>query len=487
MLINIQSVMLIALGFLSAALIALVILPAYRRRVERLATVRLRQSIPLTEAEIRADKDRLRAEYAIRLHELSTKLEQAGLNAARQKVELNRRDASISALEIERTRLATAIEEHENARRVLEHTVTDRLPKVEQRLVESKRMLLQRDREIGALTLSAERQSNALNEATQINARQRDELNQLNATLSTRASRRLAAAAGKRDSTEIALRSEVEALRAKLRDQAALVTRLQALLAERSRASPASDPSPTGPLLEQAADGTVAPVEAQAEVARLTRKLAEAEAALAAARVGQAPLSAGQAAALQATARDQVAEIARLSAALDAYRSAEAGDKARDEQGRVALEAEVASLRAESGERARIIETLRAELAGANDQLARQAAHFRDELVRLGAGTTPASPEPRRTAEAKSRRPLSERIAEPRVPREEEVVAAESGAEAASARGSFLKALDGGATDRGSAAPALNGEGAKHAEPAEGAPRRPRLMDRITGLDKTSA
>jgi len=75
--ITIEMVMLALLGFLTAALLALFIAPLYRRRVARLTTQALKRSMPLTETEIRADKDRLRAEFAIRIHKLETKVEEA--------------------------------------------------------------------------------------------------------------------------------------------------------------------------------------------------------------------------------------------------------------------------------------------------------------------------------------------------------------------------------------------------------------------------
>ena len=65
----------------------------------RLTTQRLKRSMPVSEAEIKADRDRLRAEQAIKVHKLETRLEQAKLDRARQLIEINRRDASISALE----------------------------------------------------------------------------------------------------------------------------------------------------------------------------------------------------------------------------------------------------------------------------------------------------------------------------------------------------------------------------------------------------
>ena len=80
--ITIQSAMLVVLGFSIAGLIACVIAPAYRRRAARLATLALKRTMPLTEAEIAADKDRIRADYAIRVHKLDSNLEDLSLETA---------------------------------------------------------------------------------------------------------------------------------------------------------------------------------------------------------------------------------------------------------------------------------------------------------------------------------------------------------------------------------------------------------------------
>ena len=236
--ISIEMVMLAGLGFLMAALLTVFLSPLYRRRVARLTTEMLKRSMPLTEAEIRADKDRLRAEYAIRIHKLDMKVEEAAEAAARQMVELNRRDAAISALETDVSHQRTALEEHENARRVLEQTIMDRLPKVEHRLAEARKLLFQRDREIVSLSQGSEKQSRALEEATQINTQQTDEIHRLKAALNTRAARSREGINDPRFEGEVALRTEIEALRSKTRNQAAQIARLEALLV---RAGPATE------------------------------------------------------------------------------------------------------------------------------------------------------------------------------------------------------------------------------------------------------
>ena len=81
--ISIQSGMLVALGFLAASLLGLLVASAFWSRAVRLTTARIKQSMPVSEPEIRADRDRLRAEYAIKVHKLEKQLDQAKIERAR--------------------------------------------------------------------------------------------------------------------------------------------------------------------------------------------------------------------------------------------------------------------------------------------------------------------------------------------------------------------------------------------------------------------
>ena len=81
--ISIQSAMLVALGFLAASLVALVIAPAFWARAVRLTSNRIKDAMPLSEIEIRADKDRIRAEYAIKVHKLESLVDQVRLTGRR--------------------------------------------------------------------------------------------------------------------------------------------------------------------------------------------------------------------------------------------------------------------------------------------------------------------------------------------------------------------------------------------------------------------
>jgi hypothetical protein len=236
LLISVQSGMLLALGFLVASLLGLLLASAFWSRAVRLTTARLKQSMPVSEPEIRADRDRLKAEYAVKVHKLAAQLEQAKLERARHLIEINRRDASISALETGAVGIKAELEENQNARRVLEQTVADRLPRVEARLAEAKRLLFQRDREIAELTQNPQR---AKADGTSAAAAQNLELNALKEKIHDQSDtidtlrRQIELSASARDGrgagTQPAVEAD-EALKAKIEDQAADIARLKAAL-----------------------------------------------------------------------------------------------------------------------------------------------------------------------------------------------------------------------------------------------------------------
>ena len=88
-----------ALGFLCAALLALFFLPAFWRRAARLSARRIEMQMPLTMAEITAERDQLRAEHAVRERRIEIKNEELGRARAADLGELGRRAARIVSLE----------------------------------------------------------------------------------------------------------------------------------------------------------------------------------------------------------------------------------------------------------------------------------------------------------------------------------------------------------------------------------------------------
>ncbi len=396
--------MLVVLGFLLATLIALVLAPVYRARAMRLTYKHIRRVLPLTDGELVVDRDRLRAQYAIRIHDLETKLEKARLTAARQQVDVNRRDATITALETELTQLRSDLEQNVNARRVLEQTVMDRLPAVEQRLTETRSLLEQRDRELAAVTAETGKTVRALDEVMQINAQQRAEIERLNGIIASRGLRSRVGARDSRFESEVALRSELEALRAKTREQESLIARLQTLV---------TTPSEPGRLAR--ANGNGAAHDQEIELERLRRDLAEAESALksvsehadangAADETARARLQS-----LDNLVEKQASKIRQLEAALAAYEKGGGDGRSMLKDSKIAMKARIASLQAEVEDRTATVEKLRAELASANERLALQSAQFRDEMRRL---RTAAPAAERADEKASVRRSLAARITE---------------------------------------------------------------------------
>ena len=88
--ISIQSAMLVALGFLAASLLVLVVAPAFWARAVRLTTQRIKNTMPLSEMEIRADKDRVRAEFAVKVHHLERQIEKIKADPVEQERTIRR-------------------------------------------------------------------------------------------------------------------------------------------------------------------------------------------------------------------------------------------------------------------------------------------------------------------------------------------------------------------------------------------------------------
>ena len=387
-----------------ACLIAFLVAPAYRRRLERLATTRIRRALPATEAEIRADKDRVRAESAVRVYALERQVEQSKLSSARQLINLSRRDARINETENEVRDLKATLEESQNARLVLEQTVTERLPKVEHRLAEAKKLLYQRDREIATLTSEAGKSARALEEAFQINVQSRAEIERLTSTLNARLANGHDGPSDPAADGDVALRTELEALRARNKDQAELIAKLQSSTRE------ARDPAAESAALAAGNDGSTA--------ARLTRELEIAEQSLRLLRdatsTGRADPSVveQQARAFKTRVEDQASEIARLKATLATYEDGGAGAATSIKDSKLAMKARVSALQAQCDAQTETIQKLRAELAAANQKQARQAAQFVGEMRRIGAGQRPNGAQPRAVGDSRPRRGLADRLNE---------------------------------------------------------------------------
>lgn len=111
----IEKLVIFALGALGAGLIALFLGPIFARRAARLAARRVRAMAPLTMSEIQAQKDFLRAQYAVHVRKAEIRLERAERQMAKVQIlaqereeaarsaaaELARREAELGRLEAE--------------------------------------------------------------------------------------------------------------------------------------------------------------------------------------------------------------------------------------------------------------------------------------------------------------------------------------------------------------------------------------------------
>ncbi len=88
----------LALGFLGATLIALMIAPAIWRRAVKLTSKRIEENVPLTLNEIRAEKDHLRADFAMGSRRLEVNNEKLKETAAERLIEINRKKAELLVL-----------------------------------------------------------------------------------------------------------------------------------------------------------------------------------------------------------------------------------------------------------------------------------------------------------------------------------------------------------------------------------------------------
>lgn len=91
--------MIFALGFVAATLIALLIIPAINARAERLARRRAEALFPMSISELTAEKDHLRAEFAVLQRRIERKAEEALAAKHESMEELGRRAVRIEALE----------------------------------------------------------------------------------------------------------------------------------------------------------------------------------------------------------------------------------------------------------------------------------------------------------------------------------------------------------------------------------------------------
>ena len=97
----IEPVMYFGIGFLVAALLGLLFIPLVHNRAVRLTMRRLEAATPLSISEIRADKDQLRAEFAMSTRRLEMSVEKMKTKTTTQLAELGKKTDAINHLKKE--------------------------------------------------------------------------------------------------------------------------------------------------------------------------------------------------------------------------------------------------------------------------------------------------------------------------------------------------------------------------------------------------
>ncbi|HXG79206.1 MAG TPA: hypothetical protein VNJ31_07720 [Methyloceanibacter sp.] len=179
----IDALMFGALGFFLACLLALMLAAPLWNRAVRLTTRRLEATMPMSLNDIQADKDQLRAEFAIELRKLEVALEKAKDKATRELIEANKRRVEISVLNAELAAAKAQLQENENANRVLQQTIKRRLPDLDARLKAAKKALAELESVNAELRATVASQSDALKTARTTLHQQRADIERLRTAL----------------------------------------------------------------------------------------------------------------------------------------------------------------------------------------------------------------------------------------------------------------------------------------------------------------
>jgi chromosome segregation ATPase len=179
----IETIMYFGIGFLCASLLGLVIVPLVHNRAARLTARRLEAATPLSMAEIQADKDQLRAEFAMSTRRLELSIEQLKARSTNQLGELGKKTETIAILKHELGEKAATIEALEAREKALgeqlhaienEHSAkSTSLHETQIALTERAASLAQLTAELGERTVTTESQHGQIGALTkQIDALQ---------------------------------------------------------------------------------------------------------------------------------------------------------------------------------------------------------------------------------------------------------------------------------------------------------------------------
>lgn len=150
----IQSILFFSLGFLCAGFLALMVAPAIWRRAAVLTRRRIEASVPLSVNEIQADKDRMRAEFAMSTRRLEMSIKSFKEKAAAQIIEINKnrdelrrlaeeqseKNEALTGLEASASELRNELRRREEQIQQVSNKLLDAEAKLEERALELDKM-----------------------------------------------------------------------------------------------------------------------------------------------------------------------------------------------------------------------------------------------------------------------------------------------------------------------------------------------------------
>jgi chromosome segregation ATPase len=151
----IEPIMYFGIGFLFASLFGLVLIPLVHNRAVRLTMKRLEAATPLSMAEIQADKDQLRAEFAMSTRRLEMSVEQLKARTTTQLAEIGKKSDAINRLKLElgeKTATIFALEARERSLRDQIRTTEQEISVKANTLHDAERSLTDRQGDLSKLT-----------------------------------------------------------------------------------------------------------------------------------------------------------------------------------------------------------------------------------------------------------------------------------------------------------------------------------------------
>ena len=151
----IEPIMIFGIGFLAASLCGLLLVPLVHNRAVRLTKKRLEAAAPLSMAELQADKDQLRAEFAMSTRRLELLIEHLKSENASQFAELGKKTDAINLFKAEINEKAAEIHTLQLSQNDLQEQLRatqDELATRVMSLAETERVLAGKQAEIGRLS-----------------------------------------------------------------------------------------------------------------------------------------------------------------------------------------------------------------------------------------------------------------------------------------------------------------------------------------------